>query len=75
MEPDEVFNNPALYEYDQVLTQEDLADAVEELAVEYNTIPPEFALEKAELRGALVTLDAMLKWLQAGKPDNFGEME
>lgn len=75
MEPEE-FLNPknTVFKWDQVITEDDLRDAIEMLSEVYNATPTHNTLERDRIEVAVGTLNTLLDWIVAGKPADFRGM-
>lgn len=71
MEPEDIFKQPPVYKWEQVITEQDLTDAIEILLNELDNTPTVYLWERHGLVIAAKTLGTMRDWIRAGKPTNF----
>ena len=71
MEPQDAFKERPLYEWNQVITEDDLRDSLEYLLIDYNNTPVIYILERDRLMVAIKTIDTLLDWLCKGKPADY----
>jgi hypothetical protein len=60
-----------VYRYDQVVTANDLKNAMRFLLAEYDAVSPIHMLERTKLEIAIKTLNCMLDWVESGKGVDF----
>lgn len=74
MEPEEYLRGRTLYEYEQVITRDNLVDFLEHLLIEYQHVSPIFFRERVALEAAVKTVDTLITWLDNKKPRNYEGM-